>query len=298
MSKKNAEKQSPTIQEDESATDTNGDSTNQPESVVGSTEDSLVCDVCTDMADHLIMCDRCEIWFCYRCAQVDVGLINVLVEFKELHWFCKKCDEIAIRAIQSFNPEKVSSLDVVQRNIADTLVRVKNLNKVVIDTANQFKNSFTDVLKSGKGKFSRVNQSAINMEVDQTCTDMPNPEDLSLDSVENLTSSLANEQSEREKRKLNVIVYNVPESEATAGLERKEEDLKQLNSLFKDYLQVTPSITKVTRLGKRDEKPRLLKVSVALADQKSAILRNKAKLRKIVIQNISRVYSYLQTIRL
>ena len=56
--------------------------------------------------------------------------------------------------------------------------------------------------------------------------------------------------------------------------------MKQLNSLFKDYLQVTPSITKAIRLGKKDEKPRLLKVSVALADQKSAILRNKAKLKK------------------
>ena len=56
--------------------------------------------------------------------------------------------------------------------------------------------------------------------------------------------------------------------------------MKQLNILFKDYLQVTPSITKVIRLGKRDEKPRLLKVSVTLADQKSAILRNKAKLKK------------------
>ena len=72
--------------------------------MVGSAEDPLVCDVCTDMTDHLIMCDRCEIWFCYRCAQVVVGLINVLVKFKELHWFCKKCDGIAIRlrAIQKF----------------------------------------------------------------------------------------------------------------------------------------------------------------------------------------------------
>ena len=92
------------------------------------------------------------------------------------------------------------------------------------------------MLKSGKGKFSQANQSAINMEVNQTCTDISNPEDLSLDSVESLTSSLANEQRERENRKLNVIVYNVPELEATAGLERKEEDLKQLSSLFKDYL--------------------------------------------------------------
>ena len=50
-----------------------GDGKNQPASVVGSTEDSLVCDECTDMADHFIMCDRCEIWFCYRCAQVVRG---------------------------------------------------------------------------------------------------------------------------------------------------------------------------------------------------------------------------------
>ena len=233
------------------------------------------------MADHLIMCDRCEIWYCYKCADVNVKLIDVLVEFKELHWFCKKCDEIAIKAIQNFNPEKVSSLDIVQRNIADTLVRVKNLNKAVVDTANQFKNSFADVLKSGKGKSSQTNQSASNvMDVGQNLTEISNSEDLSLNSVENIASSLANEQREREKRKLNIIVYNVPESEATTGLERKEEDLNKLNNLFKDYLQVSPEITKVIQLGKRDDKPRLLKVSIASADQKSSILRNKAKLKK------------------
>ena len=65
---------------------------------------------------------------------------------------CNKCDEIAIKAIQSFNPDKVSNLDIVQRNIADTLMRVKNLIKVVVDTTNQFKKSFADVLKSGKDK--------------------------------------------------------------------------------------------------------------------------------------------------
>ena len=83
------------------------------------------------------------------------------------------------------------------------------------------------------------------MEVDQTLTEVSNPEDLLLDPVENITSSLANEQKEREKRKLNVIVYNVPESEASTGLERKEEDLNRLNNLFKDNLQVSANITKV-----------------------------------------------------
>ena len=115
--------------------------------------DDIVCDVCTDKADHLIMCDRCEIWYCHRCAGINViKLVEVLIEFKELHWFCNKCDEIAVKAIQSFNPDKVSSLDIVQRNIADILVRIKNLNKVAVDTANQFKKTFADALKSGKDK--------------------------------------------------------------------------------------------------------------------------------------------------
>ena len=118
------------------------------------------------------------------------------------------------------------------------------------------------------------------METDQTFTEVSNSEDLLLDPVENITSSLANEQKEREKRKLNVMVYNVPESEASNGLEKKEEDLNRLNNLFKDNLQISANITKVIRLGKRDDKPRLLKVSLGSADQKSNLLRNKAKLKK------------------
>ena len=66
--------------------------------MIGSAENSLFCDIYIDMADHLIMCDRCEIRFCYRCAEIDL-LINVLVEFKEIHWFCTKCDGITIRAL-------------------------------------------------------------------------------------------------------------------------------------------------------------------------------------------------------
>ena len=89
-----------------------------------------------------------------------------------------------------------------------------------------------------------------------------------------------NRKKEREKQKLNVIVYNAPESEASTGLERKEEDLNRLNKLLKDNLQVSANITKVIRLGKRDDKPRLLKVSLGSADQKSNLLRNKVKLKK------------------
>ena len=64
---------------------------------------SFKCDVCTNSVDHLIQCDRCLNWYCCTCGKVSEHLITVLDEFKELYWFCHKCDAIAINTIQAFN---------------------------------------------------------------------------------------------------------------------------------------------------------------------------------------------------
>ena len=64
---------------------------------------SFKCDVCTNSVDHLIQCDRCLNWYCCTCGEVSEHLITVLDEFKELYWFCHKCDAIAINTIQAFN---------------------------------------------------------------------------------------------------------------------------------------------------------------------------------------------------
>ena len=187
-----------------------------------------------------------------------------MVEFKELHWFCPKCDQTAIRATQQLNNSSRSDniLSAVTSTISTAIQSLQDTLKTTIQ------NLVTATVSKP------IHQSASNMETD---AEVSNSEDFLL---ENITSSLANEQKEREKQKLNVIVYNVPESNATTGLERKEEGLTRLNGLFKDYLQVSPDITKVIRLGKKDDKPRLLKVSVASIDQRSNILRNKVKFKQ------------------
>ena len=66
------------------------------------------------------------------------------------------------------------------------------------------------------------------------------------------------------------IEYSSQKQLAT-GLERKEEDLSKLNLQFKEYLQVTPNITKVITydcMGKRDTKPTI--ITVTSADQSLA----------------------------
>ena len=78
-----------------------------------------------------------------------------------------------------------------------------------------------------------------------------------------------------------MIVYRIPESTSEDALERKEHDIEQVNSVFRDYLKVDVEVDSAMRLGKKDPpKTRLLKVLVSSEKSKKMILRNNLKLRE------------------
>jgi len=84
---------------------------------------------------------------------------------------------------------------------------------------------------------------------------------------------------EREKRQLSLIVHNLTESNATEGEARKRDDIKEVTDILK-YLGAKTNVTKALRLGKKSDKPRLLKTSVDSVESKAFILRNCTNLRK------------------
>ena len=92
-----------------------------------------------------------------------------------------------------------------------------------------------------------------------------------------MTASLMSEEKEKEKCKLNVIIHNFPESTLEEAQARKQDDLKNINSLCL-CVSVFPFLSSAVRLCKRLETPRLLKVTVSTMEQKSTILRNRLKL--------------------
>ena len=63
------------------------------------------------------------------------------------------------------------------------------------------------------------------------------------DSIVNIAATLVNEVKEKEKRKFNLILHNIKESDATDNSKRKE-DVCTTTIIFKDYLDVKVSITK------------------------------------------------------
>ena len=110
-------------------------------------------------------------------------------------------------------------------------------------------------------------------------TPIMSPAPISEESVARLASSVVVEQREKEKRQLNIILHNLAESNAPEGTNRKEDDIKKCSSIFQTYLGSSADITNAIRLGKRSDKPRLLKITLNSAQEKSLILKNKLKLR-------------------
>ena len=102
---------------------------------------------------------------------------------------------------------------------------------------------------------------------------------------------LMNEEKEKEKRKLNIIVHNLPECDDVDPSNRKNHDISKTSSIIDKYLTVPTTITQAIRIGKKREKPRLLKVTLVSNQQKAAVLRNCTRLRRTDIpEDVRRIY--------
>ena len=117
---------------------------------------------------------------------------------------------------------------------------------------------------------------------DSSKQDSPSQHPLSAESIASMTASILSEDTEKEKRKLNLIIHNIPESTLTEAQGRKQDDIQKVTSLLTQYVGVTTTITNAIWIGKKPEnleKSRLIKITISSSDDKSAILRNRLKLR-------------------
>ena len=85
---------------------------------------------------------------------------------------------------------------------------------------------------------------------------------------------------EKEKRKLNVVMHNIPESDGGNYTERMEMDKGKFQEVIKDGLRLNARVTKAYRVVKPGhEKPRLLIVGLENAEVKADILKLAPQLR-------------------
>ena len=107
-------------------------------------------------------------------------------------------------------------------------------------------------------------------------------------------TELLDEKNEKEKRKLNLIVVNLPESNKPTHEERKREDRDRVRDLVQKITDVPgEEVNDPVRLGPvqigQNVRPRLLKLVVRSEEAKIEIMRNVSRLNEGV-EFAERVY--------
>ena len=223
-------------------------------------ETSSTCDKCEKRTEHLIQCEFCALWFCDTCSSISEELLSVVGDIDSLHWFCSTCDATV--------SEFIVNSSAVSNSGPPTSVIDKKLEAI----ESKLCQKIDEIEKSLKSYHTSLEE--------MECSDLPSErQSIATDSVASIAASLVGEEKEKERRQLNLVLHNIEESSSSDGSERKSEDIKKVTSIFEKYLEVSVSVTKAFRIGKRGTKPRLLKISVSSLDDKILVLRNKMKLR-------------------
>ena len=221
---------------------------------------------------------------------------------KDLHSGHNKPDEVSAREHHDLPPQQVREVrelimkfnkDVVGQANSDlealTMLVLAMGQKILkqeneINRLNQIVQSQPDIQAETESNFSTRDSQPINPNAisNPNSTHPPFESNASVTNnqiqalqakVDSLTSSLIREK-EREKRKCNILLGNVPEGESLEG------DQDKVNAIFQQLFKAECEAVQVRRIGKRNEvKPRLLLVKLKSVEDKIKLLKLAKALR-------------------
>ena len=212
-----------------------------------------------------IECEWCHHWEHQSCAKLSTNEYKMLDKSSNnIMFFCSQCRSKIMVALNLFD------------KLQDSL---KSIESQLSSMEEKLSNSITKLAKNVENPHIALNDN-MDTSISDTQYTTPNQPGSKLTTI---VSSVLNEEKEKARRRLNLIVHNAPESTADDGPTRKAHDIKFVSTAFQQYLGVSTKIDKAVRLGKHSgeeqEKPRLLKISVSSEMEKALLLRNCIKLR-------------------
>lgn len=205
------------------------------------------------------MCKGCKRWFHLPCTDIDTEVYQVLSTHNSLDkmiWCCPNCKPKVLEAIDCLEmvEQKICELDVkldkkintVMENINTRLSELENRINTQIDEGEKISQTFNQVKQ-----LSQQNNSHIEMQFKR------------VKKLEDTTIS-QEEKRNQEKRKRNLIFYNIPESDSSDQETRFTHDCTVLKDIFarKNKVLKAEEFINVIRLRKKvddtdtNEKPK------------------------------------------
>ena len=220
--------------------------------------DSITCHTCsqvfTDENAKIICCDRCEFWYCIKCANIpEAGYAFLASQDAEaIAWYCRPCKLPAKTAVL----EEKTIEDKCKEYMERINQRIKSIETNIQRKAEQ--NTVEELQKKVEDIENKIKSIKEGKEVRKTWADiLETPEKKTVEeAIEKQLRDRENEEKDRQNRRNNIIAFGLPESKATENEQRKEEDIKRIVGLAKNICQVNiteEAISKAIRLGKINE---------------------------------------------
>ena len=242
-------------------------------------ESETVCPICKEeVSSDGVDCQWCKNWEHYTCAAFSKEEYDLLsLNNSRIMFFCCECQLKVNKAIEFFD-NMVNRQNLIDRKLQCIERKLDTLSRSVGSAQND------DVMLCDPAESSDSGPARPN-EI------LPRPDSLTCQGISSAVASVIAEEKDKDKRKLNVILHNVDEPKAEDGLARKKTDMDVAVKIFQKNLGVSVKVTNAVRLGKKSNKPCLLKISVDSEQSKAAVLQNCTKLRgKEVPQHLTKVF--------
>ena len=199
-----------------------------------------------------IGCEFCSKWYHIDCEEVSKEVWKVMSESKQIHWFCKKCNEKA-EDVLAVVKKCVKENEEIKRELKDLQQTVKDI-------------------KEGKDEeFIESVKKIIETVVGEKQSDNPvrNP---SREVIREIAKKEVQENNDKKGRECNFVV---------SGIDEEDEAENEIQDML-NYLEVTVDVSGIRRMG-RDKiagKTRQVWVKVASKIERNNVIDRAKKLKE------------------
>ena len=250
----------------------------------------IMCGEPVRSSDLGVLCDKCDLWFHASCQNIPKAAYEALVQFKVLSWFCPDCKKSLKVSDASHLRSLEAKVDQIDKSMKDHMKLVaqsmKEQEKAVQDQTRILERSVKEI-HSQKSTYADI--------VKGSCSEMVEKVSAKISSIPQGSSTEADPRNmtgivkafddfvDKDRRKNNLVVHNLPEDVAGSVAERSERDTKLFQEVIKDSFKMNVAVAKSFRVGKSVEnRERLLIVTLETPGVKQDVLRMAPQLRNSV----------------
>ena len=233
-----------------------------------------------------VLCDKCEQWYHASCQDIPKAAYEALVRFEVLSWLCPECKksikqgEKRMYSLES----KVEQLEHSVKAHTDMIIQSLKEQEVAVKTHTVLLERSVNELHSQKSSYAEIVKGSCTEAVKEVSTKMlAEPGPASAGSRVGGMHGIAqvfDDFVDKERRKNNLVVHNLPESVGDSQANRFSKDIKCFQEMAKEVFKINVSISRSFRVGRANgDRDRLLIVTLDTPGAKHDILRVAPDLR-------------------